>query len=216
MIYSKPRNFLFLRVPKTGSTSVVHHLVDCIPKDEITLTSYDPYIENINQNYESNNNVFNHFALNDLVERKILTYQEIVSTRVFAFIRDPVDWFLSLAHYDHVCNFQNVDRKSISYVQSEITNEEAVDRYLLNPEFVYKHKQQHEWLLFNNRLIDNIIPYPNFDEFFKQIGVQSHIKYNHRSHHRTFESRTVSDKLREKITSIYAKDWEIWQRVVQS
>jgi hypothetical protein len=208
MILSRKRNFVFLRVTKTASTSITHHLLDHIPKEEIDHIARNDYIADIDHQHRTNSRISGHATLGDLIRANVLTFDEAISMRIYAVMRDPIDRFLSAAHCHHA------SMNNISDFFSPISNEDAVDQYLESKslESTGMSLPQFYWLLFDNKLINNIIVYPNFDTMFADLGVSKNIKYLHRSHHRSIASRThISDYHKNKIISKYEKDWEIWQ-----
>lgn len=207
MILCRKRNFIFLRVTKTASTSITHHLLDHIPKEEIDHIARNDYIADIDHQHRTNSRISGHATLGDLIRSNVLTFDEAISMRVYAVMRDPIDRFLSAAHCHHV------SMNNISDFVSPISNEDAVDQYLESKslESTGTSIPQFYWLEFNNQLISNIVVYPNFDRMLTDIGVPKNIKYEHRKIYRDDSRTRVSDYCKSKIISKYKRDWEIWQ-----
>lgn len=208
MIICRKRNFIFLRVTKTASTSITHHLLDNIPREEIDHIARNDYIANLNQRHHTDSGVSSHATLGDLIQLNLLTHVEIKNMRVCAIIRDPIDRFLSAAHSHHVA-FNN-----ILNLKSNISNEEAVDLYIDSKQLedTGMALPQFHWLEFDGKLISNIYPYQKIEQMFIDLNLSPQLNYYHRSVHRTTDSRmNVSNYCKRKIIAKYAKDWNIWQ-----
>jgi hypothetical protein len=223
MIICRKRNFVFLRVTKTASTSITHHLLDHIPKDEIDHFARNDYIANMDEEHRTNSGISGHATIGDLIRANLLTHEEVSKMRIFGVVRDPVERFLSAAHHYHVGMTHKVDFANYVDIQSDISNEEAVERYLPSyrtawdfhtlPRKIDVGPPQWHWLLFAGSLINGIVPFGRFDKMFQEIGVPTEMPYTHRREHRPDETRKeLSPELRERVINVYRKDWEIWNQ----
>lgn len=126
MILSKSRKFIFLRVPKTASTSLQRQILESIPYEEIDLhTQIDiveeyraPHIQNqTSPDVIPSDSYLNtckyprphipkefgavnaHPNLADLIKHKILTYDELFDYKIYGVMREPIDRLVSHAQH---------------------------------------------------------------------------------------------------------------------
>lgn len=209
MVICRKRNFIFLRVTKTASTSILHHLLDHIPRDEFDHVAQNDYVANHDERHRTKSSISGHATLGDIIRANLITHEEIAKMRIYAVMRNPVERYLSAVHHFHIGITHKVDFANHVDIQSNISNEEAIQKYL-DIKFDTATPQWN-WLLFNGSLINRIVLYPNFKDFFKEVGVPTELKYHHRKEHRKDDTRSeISQELKNKIINLYKKDWEIW------
>jgi hypothetical protein len=95
MIVSKKRGFIFLRVSKTASTSLSSFIRQTMPNEIDIHTGWGVPLESAERTR------LHHISLQEAVDEKYLTEDEIASMRVYAVARDPVDRFISFANTMH-------------------------------------------------------------------------------------------------------------------
>ena len=95
MYLSKKYKLLFLRTPKTGSSSTSEFLIKNIDDPDAIYTEIDdtgipgtlnPHIVNRNRPFK-----YFHFSLNDLIREGVITPDIIMNYRCISVLRNPVD-----------------------------------------------------------------------------------------------------------------------------
>lgn len=216
MIYSKSRNFIFLRVPKTASTSIYHEILDCVPDSDITLRTPIKSITSISNrelnvkalsslygDYEKLPNPHPNLAF--LLEKKVISYEDLSMVDVYAVIRDPIDRFISCAHH--------FARNKVE--EEFLTNDKAVD-FLFehgnddDDEFVFNKSQCH-WLMHDGMLINKIFRFDQINDLVKELCNVDAVKYTHKSEYRVNKTTNLATSLRLEIMKRFPEDFFLWE-----
>ena len=195
-----------MRVPKTGSTSTTHNLLENLdsiedlqcsqPENFITV---DPI--KINVNLPVHGKIFN------LIKTGLLKEENVGNLKTFSVIRDPVDRLISVA-WDSVP----------ADIAEKYTTDYIVEYYFEN----YSHDEpQVEFLKYNGQLLSNIYAYENLDVMMKDIANYLNINYNpikyrHRSERRKNKLINLKSTLVDKIYQIYENDLILYRAVTKN
>ena len=210
MIYSQSRNFLFLRVPKTASTSINFQILDSIPRCEITAqTSINVdgrmihsigAVRTMHPNYHPN--------LNELIEMKLIHEETLVHLNVYGVIRDPIDRIISCAQH-----FYNRFRKKDEIVSNDVAVQKLLfDKQLITaPEKFILDKPQSHWLIHNNQLINKIYRYDQINNLIQDICGINSINYNLRSQYRKQKTIDLSSELQQECRARFQQDFDLWE-----
>lgn len=211
MIYSKQKNFIFLRVPKTASTSLQHQIIESLSDDEVSNQTHIllergipiiPYKKPIHAIPLCVSNP--HPNLTYLLNKKMISVEELSTLNVYGVIREPVDRIISCAqHFSH--------KKSID---KTLTNDRAVEIFLNhknNDKILILDKPQTFWLKHNNKPINKIFRFDRINNLLKELCGEDCVKYNHRSEIRVDKRNQLSNSLRLEIIKRYSEDFDLWE-----
>ena len=235
MILSKSRKFIFLRVPKTASTSLQRQILESIPYEEIDLhTQIDTYHENDNTDeipsdsrlltckypHEEIPAVFSainaHPNLADLIKHKVITYDELFEYKVYGVMREPIDRLISQAQHSFSKLYFNPPLTNALALSSflHVIDNKAVDEqtglmlHHRNPGLFYG---QIHWVRYNGRRINKLFKYENVSKLLEEITGETELKYKHRSHYRRFKERYIPIELEQEIRRRYPEDFALWE-----
>lgn len=204
MIVSNSGKLVYLRVPRTGSTSLANFLIEHLAfSQERDFHTPVPYNRIPGLNMADASLV--HATLAEILASGMLEYP-LEEYRVFGVIRDPVDRFLSSAW--HACRHQGVEAKD---------NDEAVAFAwpLADPQAPI-FRPQSDWLLHGGKPINRIFAYPDLDRLAQEIlgSNQIRVTFRHRSESRKIRSNALDDAWRQRILALYRDDQQLWERIV--
>lgn len=198
MIVIPEKKFIFLRVPRTASTSLSHFLLENM-KDVVSIKHTPVYYSN----YRGPNPIFNpdliHANVGELVEAGIIDPDTVVDSRIFAVVRDPIDRFISYAYH---INLGNTERDINKLVEKTIMTNLP--------------QKQSNWLLVDNKQISDICCFNKLSEMthsiFKYLGIKSsgNIYYSHRSEERENKSCVIDKNLEKAILDLYHEDQTLY------
>ena len=205
MIYIPSKSFLYLRVPKTGSTSTTHYLHENLRHiEDLQCSQPDDFI--IVDQKKINSGLPVHGKIADLVKLGLIKENSINSLRAFSVIRDPVDRIISVACDSVPASV--ADNYPVEYI---------VEYYLEN----YSHDEpQIEFLMYKGQLISDIYAYENLSVMMKDIASYLNISYNpmtyrHRSERRKDKTGILKQQLINKIHQMYENDLLLYQAVTK-
>lgn len=206
MIISNEKKFIYLRVPKTGSTSVSVFLYENLPLESSIIRSSDTgriftteESCKIANGYFVDNSLTIHSTLDDIVKSGLLIHP-VHEYSVYAVCRNPIDRFLS---------FQNM------MIHTDGVN--FLDNYSIFKEYmaIFEAKPQTTWLRYNGKLLDNIFLYDDLPRLVSSIAARYNIidisnfyNYDFRNYRKTV--KTVDDKALEYIQSYWQDDFKIY------
>lgn len=225
IIHSK--KFVFLRVPRTASTSLSHFIgtrtqgviEDAVqtavpeflyrPKNELTVTDAV------------------HDTLHMLVYSQLLTEEQVRTYRVFAVMRDPVDRFISVSY--HINSWGNSRSFNRGYKTLPVEKHGVNDivEYYLNIKngtrpstgFDFMFLNQRRWLLYGNKYISDIIDYNRLDngveKMLKYLNLNPYYKleFKHRSDERKDYGEPLDPILADRIRDSYKLDVELYSKI---
>jgi hypothetical protein len=203
MIVSNSRKFIYLRVPRTASTSLANFLVA-----NIAFDSAQDYHTPIPYNRVAGLNISDaqqvHANLDDIVGLGLLRHP-VSEYAVFGVIREPLDRFISGAW--HTCHYDN---------RAPRDNNEAVAYALaLTAPVPPVLRPQVNWLLHDGRPINRIFPYHQLDELAQAVlGIaDARVTFRHRAESRRTRDMTLDAGLRAAVLARYAADVELYRSV---
>jgi len=172
MIISNKHKYIYLRVPRTGSTSVTSYIHDRLNlEDSIihagleadsvgTLNVEDLLLPSKNIN-NINNVDTQHLTLPQIIAHGMLEHNW-QDYSIYAICRDPVDRFKSFCRQLH--NFYKVEVSSPKKQQQFL-------EYIVYSDIVFdKLYPQSNWLLFNGQRINKIYKYHDIKNMVKSIA----------------------------------------------
>lgn len=194
MIVIPNKKFIFVRTPKTASTSISHFLLENIGyMDDIIHTPV--YYSNYFGPNPLDVKELTHATTHELIQAGLVDYDIAEKSRIFGVVRDPVQRFISFAYH---INPQNKNRNINHLVEITL-------RHNL-PE------KQSKWLVFNGRTITDIHCFERLTgmtkAIFNYLGVDAdpNIKYYHRSEAREDKHSSIDKQLEKQILELYKED----------
>lgn len=194
MIVSKKRGFIFLRVSKTASTSISSFIRQVMPEDIDIHTGWGVPLESAERTR------LHHISLQEAVNEKYLTEDEIASMRVYAVARDPVDRFISFANtiqpHDKFPNMHNDDKV----------------RFLLD-HFAggLRFDSQVKWFYHNDKIISHPMLYPDFSLFLRNELGADELPLWENSHQRAVKKVDINNYLQSRIRDLFPEDQALWE-----
>lgn len=226
MIVCRSKGFIFLRVPKTASTSISKFLLDHLKFDsDIDVhSSLYPYHPSLNCFGIVGLNA--HPTLETFLRTKQITQKDISNLRVYGVLREPVERTLSLFKfilhkYEEVeiakCSKNNIielglrlldkNEQRFTYV-APIKNKSLTDDAIGPKIPLYP---QSSWLVHYNEPISNILVYPKFKKFLLEYTGRDDVGHELKSVELD-SAETVSDSLVREIKKIYNEDFTLWKK----
>jgi len=216
MFINYSKKYIYLRVPKTGSTSFQHQLIEDYDKsDEVSYTQII-YCDVMGKNwFHSQPFAYNpHLTLPEL---KILGIK-VDNYNVYASLRNPIDRFLSRAY--HMDYYVDGDKERLKKPQPNINKNKLVEKYLNylsnNPgELTYNHmwRPQSSWLIYKENEINKIFLHEDISEMMSELTGNGVMRYTYRTEPR--EDKTwsgVDDNLIEGIRNYYDEDFRLYEK----
>lgn len=207
MIISNEKKFIYLRIPKTGSTSISIYFYENLPLESSILRTAD------NATYLSTNERYikdgyfddqktlqikynTHATLQCAIDAGILEY-DVSEYSVYGVFRNPLDRFRSF-----LSMYKAVDGVDIS------KNFNVLKAHM--NEFVFK--PQTTWLKHNGELINRLFLYEDVPALVQEIAlkynvsnIDSFAKYNFRN----YEKQDLSDRVIDYLKYCWQEDFEI-------
>lgn len=218
MIVCRSRKFIFLRVPKTGSTSISYHFVE-----NIKFSLQDFYTEMPTasiSSYNITNPLFakdQHPNLQRFVKWGLLTDSMIASCKVYGVLRNPIDRFFS-NFTSIISHIKNIDVSNIHV--NDIATEalkllEKSDNHLIHVPgkqgYVIPCMPQSHWLIYNGAPIEGIILYDNLNHFAKKMtGKKMNIKMNVGA--KVNHENQLAKEIIAQIHRWYGDDFALWSK----
>jgi hypothetical protein len=214
MLINHTKKYVYLRVPKTGSTSFESQLIEEVDnKDDVSHSSI-PFCSIAAKNWV--------YPLG--LNRAHITPEEIQNMMnvditeydIYGVLRHPVDRFLSRAF--HLEYFNSEDNKNTTKPGTTLDKNLVAEKWLKtfdeqtihSPENVMFWSQQ-KWLVFRGELINNLFLYENISDMMKKITGNSTLRYNYRGLARVDKSYEDLDAdLTQQIIKIYASDYGLY------
>ena len=220
MIIIPSKKFIYLGVPKTGSTSVSQYLNDkfinikdliCAPVGH-TNFKRPGMIDNLG---------LIHASIKDIIEENIININSIDDYKIFATIRNPVDRFISHSYFSkHTArkdlgdDINNIVCYFLEKLEKDLENVKKG-----NPRYSITSYPQIRWLIYNNQPISNIYSYEHLDRLTKEAlvytGVGSGDTNTYRYRMDTTRNRTVSldSELQNQIIKYYYDDYVMYNEI---
>jgi hypothetical protein len=230
MIIIPSKKFIFLRVPKTASTSISQFLGEKlyhIPDMKHTPVMYSNFYTD--KCIELSDIMQPHINLQEMIYTNFIDKNLINSSRVFGVVRDPVERFVSCASalyfYNKdipgagkwLTNIREVQKKTFNLDIELLVNDTF--EYFKNIDLLILRKQTY-WLKFEEQLISDIFLYQEIDKLtssvfnYLNINNTDFIPYQHRSNERPNKKFNLSKQLKTKIIEHYLDDYELYHRLI--
>lgn len=220
MIICRSRGFIFLRVPKTASTSLSAHICDHINFDR-NVDAYSRFFNQPSFNIHGENESRNeHATLSNFLKSRILDERDLVSLKVYGVLRNPVERTVSM--FSHVLKMINANTNALT--NNQIV-EMGLELFHSSPKKYYfsrfandaENKQfypllpQSNWLLHYGNAISNIVIYPNFSKFLFDITSNSNLQYRYKEGANII-SANIDPQLVKELRKIYPQDFVLWEK----
>jgi hypothetical protein len=194
MIVSKKRGFIFLRVSKTASTSLSSFILQTIPEDIDTHTGLGVPLESAERTR------LHHISLQEAVDEKYLTEDEIAPMRVYAVARDPVDRFISFANtvrpHDKFPRMHNEDK--VRFLLDGFSEGLRVDLQI-------------KWFYHHGKMISHPMIYPDFSLFLRNELGAAELPLWENSHQRIVKKIDINNYLQSRIRDLFPEDQALWE-----
>jgi hypothetical protein len=219
MIINHTKKYVYVRVPKTGSTSFETQLIEDTSNDDVVHTNV-PFCKIQSKNWDISSQQENfQFTVN----KSHLTYSQIlqlinfdISTyEIYGVLRNPVDRFLSQAYHNEYAQHDD-DKFTIRPANITLTNNQLVEKWLpfvTNNFDVNTHifKPQTDWLLHDNQPINNIFLYEDLSLLMQKLTGDSVLRYNYRNQARENKNYDDLDQgLKQELIQLYQADHDLY------
>lgn len=209
MLVSNEKKFIYLRVPKTGSTSVSVYFYENLPleKNIIRLGDNSDYLQKtesgrIREGYFSESTIATtniHATLDEIVKLNLLTHP-LTEYDVYAVCRNPVDRFLS---------FQSMMKK--------VENVNILENFSTFKRFmgIFEASPQSSWLTYNNKLVNRVFLYEDINlmvaEIAEKYGITNTLNFSDYSFRQYKKYTNVIDpRALEYINIRWQDDFKIY------
>jgi hypothetical protein len=209
MFISKSQNFVYLRVPKTGSTSMSNYLIDKVGKKEDSIYTLINLLNLPGVNLPLGLEGFNpHSTVSQIVDAGIVDATFIEQTNIYACLRNPVDRFVSRCY--HIKHFEK-------HPVAQTMNKNELVGYAfsqINPSW-HMWWPQTTWCLRNGKPVNKLFLYEDFDKAAAEMtGVAGAVNYYHRND--CWEHNDIAPldtNLVQEIEKLYAADVALYKSI---
>jgi len=219
MYLSHKYKFIFLRSPKTASSSLSEFFIKNVNDPNAVYTPVDDtkipgnLDKAIVDKYRKNNKFF-HFTLQDLLNENIITNKIIDEYRCFSILRNPIDRQKSAYYfrkkYDKARppsleDYKNITKNLTTFQKSPLTG-----------------MQQTDLLLVNNEIKGELWLYENLEshvrKFMKDLNIDiKHPLPKHKSGNRKKETDIIFDKqVLDALQKHFSRDFREYKRLVEN
>lgn len=222
MIICRSKGFIFLRVPKTASSSLSAHICDHV-KFDANLDTYSKYMDrpafNINDRIGAKNE---HATLSNFLKVRIINDKDLRNLKIYGVLREPVDRTISMFSHllsDYVgmditpMSNQNILEEGLNVFHSS-PKKYFYSRFINDPnnEKFFPLLPQSNWLLHFGREISNIIIYPRFSKFLFDITSSVDVKYKFNKSKFKKPDQLITDDVVSELRKIYPQDFVLWEK----
>jgi len=209
MYINRTKKFIFLRVTKTGSTSIQNYLIDSIGTDEVSHAKVET-----NSCYSTSScncsTEMSHLNVTELLHYNLIKPDDLQDYSIYGIIRNPIDRFISACYHvpENGYRLPNIDSLSTDECVEYYLNRISVNNWLMLP--------QAYWLLHEGKHISNIFLYENLSSLVSSIyGKDIVLPYKHRNWARKDKSCNIHQDLQDEILRLYRTDYEIYQHYLR-
>lgn len=214
MFINHTKRFVFLRVTKNASSTLLRTLIDNKGTDNIGSASIE---ESEDEGLESFNikTATQHHNINEILKEGVLKLTDLPEYDFYGVLRDPVDRFISAAYHMH--NLSNIRRSNYDLPPEHSELDEVVENllYQIKPERLsWVTLPQQYWLLHDGKPINRIFLYEDIQLMMNfMLGKEEPIVRTCRGLARADKTCEISDKNREKIIELYRGDYDMYQEL---
>ena len=208
MFVSKKQNFIYLRTPKSGSTSMSNYLIDKLGgnADSIytVINLLDIGCKNLPQGFEWLNP---HSSIEQIVKAGVVDKKFVDQANIYACLREPVDRFISRAY--HIKNFDKVR------TAQELSKNQLIEKCLTmyDPTF-HMWWSQTTWCTLNGKPVNKLFLHEDFDKAASEMtGVDASVNYHHRSDCREDDPTPLDSNLIQEIEKLYSEDVALYKSI---
>ena len=217
MIYLKRHRFLYIEVPKAGSTSLSHFFINnACNDDDVYSGDWSSGADQTCHNIELIHCKVGHKDLNYIIDHNILSEQEVRASRVVGIIREPFERLLS-------CFFAKIKQRELRVLPTKEEFKrnliEGDGRIIARREWL--RKQQADFMQINGENIGEWILFERLDNFIKDVIIDYDIKvtnpFEHRNKGLSVDYRKLIDtwydnELLDLVHKNNQDDFEIYER----
>ncbi len=215
MIISNEKKFIYLRVPKTGSTSVSVYLYENLPLEDSIFRTADRATYLDTDNYTIKPGYFDvtrppklphytHSTLQCAISAGLLKH-DISEYDVYGVLRNPIERFISFWSMTRVIEGNDV-----------ATNFDVFKAYMR----LFVNRSQTTWLKHNGTIINKLFLYEDVGDLVRDISakygiynVDSFNQYRFRSYEK---QDTVPKKVMDYIQFVWEEDFELYANLKNS
>lgn len=216
MVICRSLGFIFLRVPKTASSSISEHLIQHITFNE-HIDSYSKFMNRGSFNCQSELGG-EHPTLEMFLKTKQINQKDISNLKVYGVLREPISRTISL--FNHVLtHYEKQDTSNLT--SNQILEKGLTLFHKSNLKYVYFAKneregmvplhQQSNWLMHYGNVISNILVYPNFKSFLKEYTQHDSLDIQLKPGNK-FAQTEVDNSLTKEIKLLYHQDFILWNK----
>lgn len=204
MFISKTLNKIYLRVPKTGSTSLSKHFVDVLGDDKNSVHTTINVLSVAPKGVASNINP--HSSISMLISHGVITESFALNTNVYALIRNPVDRFVSWAYHDSDGKSYFANKNKNELVEEKLARID-MSNHMLWPQVT--------WCTLNGEPINKLFLYENFTKMATDFcRKEPPAEYRFRDEDRALKNADGLDvSLVKEIEKVYAEDVVLYNQL---
>ena len=214
MFINLSKNFIYLRVPKTGSTSVSARLIEnfgSMPDSMYTILKIINIDGKMHYPQQIVNNMNPHMTISQIIQKSIVNEAFVKQTNIYACLRNPVDRFLSRCY--HLRTFDNLPQ-TLGASRNKLV-EFGLTRV---------DKQRHEWwpqtswCLLDNKPVNKLFLYEDIDKTIQEItGENKPLTYPHRDDRSEMSQEDPLDQsLVQEIEKLYSEDVKLYNSLMRA
>jgi hypothetical protein len=210
VLINHTKKYIYIRNPKTGSTSLQYFLIKN-SNDDIQYSGM-PFI-NIDSNI-TNFEFANHPTIQNIIDSKIMSEEDILNYDKYVIVRNPIDRFLSACYHfvkapEH-CHIKINNMSNKNEVVSKI-----LEHYDHNIWYDVAFVPQENWIIHNGIKLNKLFKYEDINFMAKKLtNIDCNIPYNYRSDVREDNKKEeLSNELLDHIEFIYKNDFVLYNSV---
>ena len=157
-----------------------------------------------------------HAVLPTIIQMGIIKEEQLDLYSIYGVLRNPVDRFISMCV--HVLgDFYKMDIAKMERDQIAIAGLDLLEKLKEPYAFTvpgvnlkFPMHSQSNWLTLNNKPINNIVLYPQFDELLVALTANPKLDHKEKTGTKPLHSQ-VSDSVIRRIRDWYPQDFELWE-----